>query len=300
MSSVQGAQLLILRIWEDFDRDAVTDAGELKTLDEHGIASISLATQDPEADWIAGNQIAAEGSFTRSDGTSGTVSDVRFRIDNFDTTYLGDKTVSAEAALLPNVKGRGTLTDLHIAMTQNPTLLATVQATMPTLTAFDLPTLRDAITPILADWAAPDTTMRPTIPILISVDEAGNRDEVLDFGIPLDDGSWALASGDEVTDASGAAIAEPGYGDIVDFFARTGTLEELTSNSTTSRVDVVLRWDSLPGRRYDLQGATSLLQTVHWSPVPDATNLNGTGSEIEVILDASETPYRYFRLRARQ
>ncbi len=53
---------------------------------------------------------------------AGTVADVRLRIDNFDTVYLGDTTVSPEASLPPNVKGRGARTDLHVAMTRDPAL----------------------------------------------------------------------------------------------------------------------------------------------------------------------------------
>lgn len=72
-----------------------------------------------------------EGAFTRTDGSTGSIFDVRFRLDNFDTVYLGDTSVSAEAAALPNVKGRGTLTDLHVAMTQDPALLQAAEADQP-------------------------------------------------------------------------------------------------------------------------------------------------------------------------
>ena len=127
-----------LRVWQDANRDGVTDAGELKTLAEAGITSIGLTSTTPAAAGleaeIAGNIIDAAGTFTRTDGSTGTTADVRFRIDNFDTVYLGDTTVSAVAEALPNLKGRGTLADLHVAMTQDPVLLSTVQTVMPTLT----------------------------------------------------------------------------------------------------------------------------------------------------------------------
>ena len=207
-----------LRIWEDADRDAVTDAGELKTLTEAGIKSISLATTTPATTEVAGNRIAAEASFTRTDDTTSTISDVRFRIDNFDTTYLGDTTVSAAAAALPNIRGRGTLTDLHIAMTQDPALLTAVQTHLPNLTALDLAALRAAALPILAAWATPDSGSRPTIPIKVTYDAEGNRTGVEDFGIPLQGGGWALASGDPVLDGQGAPIADPTYSDILDSF----------------------------------------------------------------------------------
>ena len=51
-----------LRVWQDADRDAVTDPGELKTLTELGIESISLTTQAPGAGEIAGNGIDDDGN----------------------------------------------------------------------------------------------------------------------------------------------------------------------------------------------------------------------------------------------
>jgi hypothetical protein len=59
-----------LRIWRDLDQDTVTDAGELFTLAEAGIASITVAEPTPSAAVVAGNPIAATGSFTRTDGSA--------------------------------------------------------------------------------------------------------------------------------------------------------------------------------------------------------------------------------------
>ena len=209
-----------LRVWQDRDYDGITDAGELTTLDAEGIASLSLAGRAPAVDTVAGNRIDAESTFTRTDGSTGTVADVRFRVDNYDTVYLGDTTVSAEAAALPNIKGRGTLTDLHVAMTQDPAVLAAVQATLPTLTTVDLAALRSAITPILATWAAPEAGARPSIPIRFSVDGDGNR-SVRDFGVPpKDGGAWALGSGTAVLDDQDQPIADPSFDDVMAHFAR--------------------------------------------------------------------------------
>jgi hypothetical protein len=216
-----------LRVWQDADRDAVTDPGELKSLVDLGIESISLTTQTPATGEIAGNAVDAEGTFTFTGGATGTVADVRFRIDNFDTVYLGDTTVSPEAAALANVRGRGTLTDLHVAMTQDSGLLQTVEATLPTLTATDLDTLRAQATPILTAWAAPDTATRPTIPLLMTDDGQGGL-EVSDFGVPLGGGVWALAGGDPVLDGGGLPITDPSFADVEAYFQTLGTAETLS------------------------------------------------------------------------
>jgi len=51
-----------------------------------------------------------------------------------------DSTVSAEAAQRPDLKGYGTLTDLHVAMTLDPSLISVVDAALPSLNTLSLAT----------------------------------------------------------------------------------------------------------------------------------------------------------------
>jgi hypothetical protein len=78
-----------LRIWVDRNHNGAVDAGELETLAQAGIASISLAATTQTGDTQAGNTITATGSFTRSDGTTGAIADVNFNVDTLHSTYLG-------------------------------------------------------------------------------------------------------------------------------------------------------------------------------------------------------------------
>ncbi|MEM8878389.1 MAG: VCBS domain-containing protein, partial [Pseudomonadota bacterium] len=64
-------------VWQDADSDGETDAGELKTLDQRGITEIDLNTVSTSID-AAGNEIFAEGNFTRDDGTTGSYVGVHF------------------------------------------------------------------------------------------------------------------------------------------------------------------------------------------------------------------------------
>jgi len=64
-----------LSIWQDFDADGVTDAGELKSLADHGIASIQ-APATATSGSIDGQEIIGEGSFTRTDGSIGSYVEV--------------------------------------------------------------------------------------------------------------------------------------------------------------------------------------------------------------------------------
>jgi hypothetical protein len=62
------------------------------------------------------SQIAATGTFTRTDGTTGTVADVWYKVDNSYTQYAGDPiTITEHASELPDHKGHGTLVSLRPA-----------------------------------------------------------------------------------------------------------------------------------------------------------------------------------------
>ncbi len=64
------------RIWQDRDSDGISDADELKTLAEAGIASIGLAITHVAPKDEKGLQTLGTARFTRADGTTGTVGDV--------------------------------------------------------------------------------------------------------------------------------------------------------------------------------------------------------------------------------
>jgi hypothetical protein len=60
-----------LSIWKDANADGITDAGELTSLADNGIASIS-APAAPADSSIDGQSIIGEGAFTLADGTTGS------------------------------------------------------------------------------------------------------------------------------------------------------------------------------------------------------------------------------------
>jgi hypothetical protein len=140
-----------LQVWVDGNGNGVTDPGELRSLADLGITSISLDAQTQTDSFVAGNQVLETGTFTRSDGTTGAL-----HVDNYDTRFQGDTTVTAAAAGLPNQKGYGTLTDLSVAVSHDPTgaLAGVIAETLPTLNAIDLPTLLQRVTPTSPSCAA--------------------------------------------------------------------------------------------------------------------------------------------------
>jgi Ca2+-binding RTX toxin-like protein len=66
------------RLWVDANQDGIGQAGELKSLRDAGIVSISLIRQDikPAGGSITVNSVLATAAFERSDGTVGRVGDV--------------------------------------------------------------------------------------------------------------------------------------------------------------------------------------------------------------------------------
>jgi Ca2+-binding RTX toxin-like protein len=71
------------RIWQDSDEDGETDAGELRSLAEHGIVSIDLAIVKADAASAAtsSQSILGTSSFRWADGSSGAVGDIALRWD---------------------------------------------------------------------------------------------------------------------------------------------------------------------------------------------------------------------------
>ncbi len=78
-----------LRIWKDVNGNHQTDAGELLTLDEAGVASLSLAYQAVPLLDGNGNLHLERGSATMADGTEVDMTDVYFGISAADVTDAG-------------------------------------------------------------------------------------------------------------------------------------------------------------------------------------------------------------------
>src|SRR5262249_31768935 len=158
--------------------------------------------------------------------------------------FRGETDASAEAAALPDLKGFGTLPDLHVAMTLDPalavaadphaqsplpaSLIDVVTATLPNLNVVDLAAVRQAALPIFVAWAkaAPLSYAFGTgqaaalgaghtdVPILVHTDATGAT-VVDDFATSVTDAQgntyWTLASGNPVLDAQGNVIAQPTF-----------------------------------------------------------------------------------------
>ncbi len=149
------AQFANLRVWVDADNDGITDVGELKTLASLKITQINLGATILSGVENNENIVAATSSFVMN-GVTRTINEVWFRNDAMDTRYQGNVTLDVRTLFLPTLKGFGNLKDLHVAMSQDASLLTLVQKFVSSynINKFANPTALDnEIRAILYKWA---------------------------------------------------------------------------------------------------------------------------------------------------
>ena len=122
------AQFANLRIWRDLNQDGISQSNELFTLSSQNIASINVTKTANSQTLANGNQIADLGSFTRTDGSTGTagavtgnLADINLASDTFHRTFPNVLDTTS-VATLPDMQGSGAVRDLREAATQSITL----------------------------------------------------------------------------------------------------------------------------------------------------------------------------------
>jgi hypothetical protein len=66
------------RVWQDGNQDGVSQAGELRTLDQVGIRSIDLTPSGTPVHFPDGSAINGTSTYTRTDGSTGIAGDAAF------------------------------------------------------------------------------------------------------------------------------------------------------------------------------------------------------------------------------
>ncbi|WP_172402057.1 calcium-binding protein [Ensifer aridi] len=143
-----------LKLWRDLNGNGTSEEGEMFALSEYHVASIGVEAA-PTTRVTAGNMIAFEGRFTRSDGSTGQAEAVLFETNPTVSRWIVPEgfQVSDSARLLPNLKGYGLLPDLAYSMTLNDDLRVAVQSLV--LDTLKLPAgqLRAKFESLLQTWA---------------------------------------------------------------------------------------------------------------------------------------------------
>jgi Ca2+-binding RTX toxin-like protein len=149
------AEFSKLRIWVDADQDGRNDAGELKTLAQVGVTSISLASTTLGTT-VNGNLISDTSTFTRANGSTGQIVDIWFANDQVNTRYVGDsgtEIVTADSNL--DLRGYGELMNLRQAMSMDTSLNAKA-ATLSTFNISNLSAWLSGFGDLLYNWADVD------------------------------------------------------------------------------------------------------------------------------------------------
>ncbi len=119
-----------LKVWVDANVDGNLDPGELKSLSDLNITSISLSTT-PVGQNINGDLVLETATFNMAgSSTPHAIAEVDFATSTINTVYTppSDFVYAPDTFLLPQLDGYGFLPSLRISMSQNPTLMSDVQS----------------------------------------------------------------------------------------------------------------------------------------------------------------------------
>ena len=145
-----------ISVWQDIDRNGISEAGELKSLAELGIISIGLTGQPHNVD-SNGNVLAAIGEFVRQDGSAGLVGsniqnsyNINFATNNFESEFTEIIPENNDFADIPKIAGSGKVRNLHEASILDEQLAADVRNFMLKASEGKAAPLMDEL---LARWA---------------------------------------------------------------------------------------------------------------------------------------------------
>lgn len=164
-----------LKVWRDFNQDGTTQTGELFTLDELDIASLSLDTGKTK-DTTAKNAVGKTASYTKTDGKQYKMGDVNFEIDSVHSEYKEHIELTEEQLNLPNLHGVGLVRDLREAAALSSELTRLIKAYQAASTKQQ----QQALLPdLMHEWArtSPNYTDNPPIVsegVIIAVPGSGS------------------------------------------------------------------------------------------------------------------------------
>lgn len=144
-----------LRIWRDADLDADTDTGELKTLAEWGITSISLDAE-PVDQTSNDNRIVFNSTYQLGGGPERAMSAVFFSTQLGAPTDPGNADYVDAAYEIPELSIEGLTQTLRGAVSADSELLGMVQDLVADAHALNSVQFRDRFDAILMRWAGVD------------------------------------------------------------------------------------------------------------------------------------------------
>ena len=112
---------LKLKVWQDLNRDGVSQAEEMKSLADVGIKAINLSSTFTGAADAMGNIQRRLGSFVKTDGSDGQIGEYLLNRDTMSSrdTFGDSVTIPDDIAALPDLQGAGNVSSLRIAMAKD-------------------------------------------------------------------------------------------------------------------------------------------------------------------------------------
>jgi hypothetical protein len=141
-----------LKVWQDKNSDGLTDAGEVKTLDQLGIVTLDLGATAINITTSQGARLTAFGDATFADGRTRRVYDAVLSANDSDTRYAGEAGRAAWQGAGPDLKGFGLIANLAIAMANDPDFAALTQRVAGAMTTPDLRVLVAQAREVLGAW----------------------------------------------------------------------------------------------------------------------------------------------------
>lgn len=112
---------LKLKVWQDLNRDGVSQAEEMKSLADVGIKAINLNSTTTGAADAMGNIQRRLGSFVKTDGSDGQIGEYLLNRDTMSSldTFGDSVAIPDDIAVLPDLQGAGNVSSLRIAMARD-------------------------------------------------------------------------------------------------------------------------------------------------------------------------------------
>jgi hypothetical protein len=206
-----------LQVWRDIDGDALTDAGELFTLDALGIADIGLTATAVNSTTPQGTRLVDKAYFSFVSGGVGKLYDAVFETNNVDTRYRGE---SGSASWLKDThidaRGFGSIVDLSVAMSNDIHLGEVVASASAVMTVPKLKVLRAQAGEALGLWGQVNELTRELTPVRVLT--IAGKDSLADYGVYHEDatgGFWTNASGAAIRNAGGTVIIRATLADVL-------------------------------------------------------------------------------------
>ena len=147
-----------LVVWHDLNSDGISQAGEMRSLADVGIASISVQATTTSY-WVAGNEIRYESSFTWADGSTGVVGDAFFATDEIRTVAKVPDGFEyhPDVFKLPTLAGAGHLASTRVVMSENDALRQQAMNLVALASTGDIAAFRTGFEDFAMAWAGVDS-----------------------------------------------------------------------------------------------------------------------------------------------